>query len=450
MPPDITTGLLLAYHFEAPTAPEDAEYVVDQSGNNRDLRIKTNWRGTGHTGSGLYQDTDIPLDEGIRRSNRGLDVSYRTLMFWAKIGADVAGEYDHAVWMLDGNETCWGIATQEAGGNVWFKVKPTGSPGISFTGIPKQPVGEWHHYAMTYDGNNWRCYLDGVLVYTYAFADTIAGSDGAQHFLLSGTNQQTIDDVRMYDRALSDAEIALAKDTPVSGSAQPQRVLLAEYGFEEGAGTIAGDGSGRGNDAVLYGTEEWAVTGYTGGGYGSNSVPVTSGFDLPYELSPFRFTVMCWYKSVAYPSNESGLFAIGGFDEVFSVLLREAGSFETRFMGSHFDSGGSYRDNAWHHVAATYDGATVTLYIDGAVVGSQVYVTPLNYLYGASWNILFGAMFVGNRDKGIMDDFRLFSYALAPADIVTWMGKPTNLAFTPTRFWRNPNGDWVPLRTTVL
>lgn len=450
MQPDITTGLLLAYNFSAPLAIGDAEYVIDQSGNGYDIRIKTNWRSTGRTGSGLYQDIDIPVDEGITIPSYGLQTYSRTVMFWAKIGAEVNNEYGHAVWMFDGSGSCWAIATQEPGGNVWFRATELSGPAYTFTGVPKFPAGEWHHYAMTYTYPDWRCYIDGAEVHSEPIENGIVGADPALRFLLNGTSQQTIDDVRMYDRALSLSEIVFAKDTPVAGSLQPQRKLLAEYAFEEGSGAIAGDGSGRGNHATLYGAEEWTVAGHGGGGYGSNATPTTSGFDLPQHLTPHRFTVMCWYKSVSYPTNEAVLFSVGGFNGKFSLLLAEAGFYQVNFMGSNFASAPDWRDGAWHHVAVTYDGATVVLYIDGTAAGSNTYAIPFDYMYGGSWNLLYGSLLSGNRDKGIIDDARLFSYALTPIEVANWMGIAANPAVNPTRFWRNPSGNWVPLRTTTL
>ncbi|MFZ0033784.1 MAG: LamG domain-containing protein, partial [Sedimentisphaerales bacterium] len=71
----------------------------------------------------------------------------------------------------------------------------------------------WHHVAGTYDGNEVKLYIDGVLKATTAHSGTI----GTNTYNVNiGTNSQyperlyngLIDDVRIYDKALSQAEIA--------------------------------------------------------------------------------------------------------------------------------------------------------------------------------------------------------------------------------------------------
>lgn len=71
----------------------------------------------------------------------------------------------------------------------------------------------------------------------------------------------------------------------------------------------------------------------------------------------------------------------------------------------------------WHHVAGTYDGKTVKLYFDGALVGVQEYATYrfLNPYSGQK-------LYIGSKNsntsnegdymKGALDDVRVYSYAI--------------------------------------
>ncbi|MCX6031799.1 MAG: hypothetical protein NT169_21170, partial [Chloroflexi bacterium] len=67
----------------------------------------------------------------------------------------------------------------------------------------------WYHVAGTYDGSVMRLYLDGVEKGTYTFAGTVDAGNGVR--LSHSTNEEALDgrldDVRIYDRALSAAEI---------------------------------------------------------------------------------------------------------------------------------------------------------------------------------------------------------------------------------------------------
>ena len=82
------------------------------------------------------------------------------------------------------------------------------------------PVNTWSHIATTYDRTNWRFYVNGVQVATRAYAPAIQTSTGALR--IGGNNiwaewfAGQIDEVRLYDRALSAAEVVADRDKPVN------------------------------------------------------------------------------------------------------------------------------------------------------------------------------------------------------------------------------------------
>ena len=93
-------------------------------------------------------------------------------------------------------------------------------------------LGEWHHVASTYDGQKIRQYLDGAPVDSVAFnytmvADTrplLIGADTPGTFEVFNGK---MDDVRIYDRALSAAEIATLGETTVGVGNAPATNALA-------------------------------------------------------------------------------------------------------------------------------------------------------------------------------------------------------------------------------
>ena len=100
-----------------------------------------------------------------------------------------------------GNATHMGISgTSTGGGNGYFNGT------VIVTG------GEWHHYASTYDGAAGRIYIDGVLDVTSEGTGQINISN---YDLYIGENAQAtgrffngiLDDIQIYNRALSEAEI---------------------------------------------------------------------------------------------------------------------------------------------------------------------------------------------------------------------------------------------------
>jgi hypothetical protein len=80
--------------------------------------------------------------------------------------------------------------------------------------VPNGDVGVWNHLAGTYDGTNWRLYRNGVVVASVpatvgavtVSADWVIGGSAVAGDLRSFPG--TIEDVRVYKRALSTTEIA--------------------------------------------------------------------------------------------------------------------------------------------------------------------------------------------------------------------------------------------------
>jgi hypothetical protein len=82
------------------------------------------------------------------------------------------------------------------------------------------PLNTWTHIASTYDGANFRFYVNGVLVGTTAGSGSINVANGALR--IGGNNSSLneffrglIDEVRVYNRALSAAEIQADMNRPI-------------------------------------------------------------------------------------------------------------------------------------------------------------------------------------------------------------------------------------------
>lgn len=98
---------------------------------------------------------------------------------------------------------------------IRFRLKAGGSTTTLSTSVGQVVANEWHHVAVTYDGSNMRIYVDGLpaasvpktgLLTSSATAAVAIGNQpaGAGSRPFDGL----IDDVRVYDRALTSAEIA--------------------------------------------------------------------------------------------------------------------------------------------------------------------------------------------------------------------------------------------------
>jgi hypothetical protein len=89
------------------------------------------------------------------------------------------------------------------------------------SGTAGVPLDSWTHLAATYDGATLRLYVNGTQVATRAITGAIRASTGALR--IGGNNvwgewfAGLIDEVRLYNRALTAAELQADMTRPVSG-----------------------------------------------------------------------------------------------------------------------------------------------------------------------------------------------------------------------------------------
>ena len=81
------------------------------------------------------------------------------------------------------------------------------------------PLNVWTHIAVTFDGGNLRFYANGALTATTAVSGSMAASTGVLRIggnsIWSEWFQGVIDEVRIYNRALSASEIQTDLNTAV-------------------------------------------------------------------------------------------------------------------------------------------------------------------------------------------------------------------------------------------
>ena len=72
--------------------------------------------------------------------------------------------------------------------------------------------------------------------------------------------------------------------------------------------------------------------------------------------------------------------------------------------------------NAWSHLAETYDGTNILLYVNGVQVGSLAQTGPINVTTGA---LMLGgnALVSGKNFAGLIDEVRIYNRALNSTEI---------------------------------
>ncbi|UCE49822.1 MAG: hypothetical protein JSW47_06650 [Phycisphaerales bacterium] len=223
--------------------------------------------------------------------------------------------------------------------------------------------------------------------------------------------------------------------------------LMAWWKFDDGTGTVAVDSSGNGHDGVFIQDPDW-VAGKFGGalhfdGQGGERVSL-GGLDIPSGA----MTIACWFKAdnLDTPGNDPRMVskAFGGANNdhiwMFSSS-RISGEKFLRFRLKTNDGqdtteikAGTFEVGEWIHGAVWWDGTNMKVYKNGAEVGNiakggtSVALDPA--VQAAIGNQPIGAE---NRPfDGIIDDVRIYTKALAEAELAQVMeGPPAPLAAGP-------------------
>ncbi|MBI2429168.1 MAG: fibronectin type III domain-containing protein [Ignavibacteriales bacterium] len=125
--------------------------------------------------------------------------------------------------------------------------------------------GNWHHVAFTRSGTTIIYYVDGIQDTSYtvnvasisnstAFSIGVRSVDGSY---VSGFFSGLMDDIRVWNVARTQSEIANNKDTELTGT---ESDLLAYWKFNEGAGGKIFDYTTNVYDGTFYGNTTWSST----------------------------------------------------------------------------------------------------------------------------------------------------------------------------------------------
>lgn len=214
-----------------------------------------------------------------------------------------------------------------------------------------------------------------------------------------------------------------------SGGAGGQSLppLFADYPFDQTAGPTITDASGNGRNGTLSGTATFPA-GVIGNAL---SLPGASG---DYVTLPSAFiqtltniTIALWVN-VHADQTWQRVFDFGSSQNVYMFLTSHAGGGNARFaittagnmMEQQLNGTAVLPIGTWTHVAIVLGSNGGTLYINGAVVGTNPALTLRPADLGATTNNYLGrSQFVDPYFNGEIDDLRIYGSALTAAQITT-------------------------------
>ncbi len=340
-----------------------------------------------------------------------------TVSFWMRgSGTPTARE------RLFGNGGNW-EARQETTGIVVFDLGASSSVG-------NQPFSttdavdfqdRWYHVVASYNDvdDSYEVYIDGTLLASGTSPVDLV--DQAAAILSFGTRtgnteywQGALRDFRVYNRWLSDTEI-----TDLSG-------LVAYWKLDELSGTVAADASPNAHDGTLVGSPVWTTAGQVDGALEFETSDGDDRVDVgTFDVSGSELSIAAW----VHPED-------GGTDQRI-VMKADSLTLSDQYWGMTVDlslgldfrvkAGGTtdlftasnvLSPGKWYHVAGTYDGTTMRMYVNGSEINNVAHSVGGALDQDATVPVTLGAANISGREyDGRLDDVRVLSRVMCPEEI---------------------------------
>jgi hypothetical protein len=331
---------------------------------------------------------------------------------------------------------------------------------------PNHPIGgvttvranAWYHAAVTYQASTgrYRLLLNGIVEKDTALAAGITpASTSIQHAAIATALTSTgvaagyfagvVDEARVWNRSRDTLSIRDSMGLELTSGGG----LLGRWGLNEGSGTVANNSVGGGASGTLVSAPTWV----TGSPFApANALRLGSGAAVvslgnPAALGLSQFTLECWFRRdgtgattgtgtgglTAIPLVTKGrsqsdgdvrdmnyFLGINGADSVLAADFEEGATGTTPGLNHPVYGNTPVSRGAWHHAAATYDGTTWRLYLDGNLDGLATVGQPPRWdsaqRFGLGTAYDTSGTAAGAFD-GALDEVRVWNYARTRAGI---------------------------------
>ncbi len=433
---------------------------ADSSANQNDAIVAASaiWS-TDVPTTGFANSASLDLDG----TSQYLDTAYpgiagdaaRTVTFWVK--TTTTGNHGIVSW---GNSTVngtkWHVRLNDSAANGPVGAVRTETQGDFTIGSTSINDGNWHHVASVYPEGGGELgtvihYIDGVAeapggnggstqaVNTSVIADPVSIGRRIQGTTMGYFSGQ-IDDVRIYDRPLSDAEVAqLSAATPTTDG------LVMHFPLDEGNGTLAEDLGSGDNDGTLIDPAPIPPTWSDDAPPNlSNSLLFANNNDLLYtDYAGIGGTasrsVTFWFKTTLTTDNGIlgwGNAALGGLKWHARLNTFAAdgpvGALRLEIQDGRTVATTAANDGMWHHGAIVFeedgdpDISDVVFYLDGQLdpvnLSTSVPINTTNS--GGPFAVTLGGRLQGAAIRGFdgnLADLRIYDTGLTQAEVMEIM-----------------------------
>jgi Concanavalin A-like lectin/glucanases superfamily/Secretion system C-terminal sorting domain len=331
-----------------------------------------------------------------------------------------AGDFTVDFWINDRNNTSGykEFISQGVTGNAPFYIGTTTGTGLIRcgdtwlnTGVV-MPLNRWIHLTLVKSGTNGILYLDGIQVSTQTnYFIGVGGSNttiGRQYGGLSEFMDASMDEVRIWNTALTQAQIRDRMCRKITSSDALYPNLVVYYNFDESTGTTAFDGTANNNNGTLTNSPTRVTSGAAIGTASSHdyvnatkttslthpsgeSFTVTSSSGNPDGIHIYRVdeqpNTLSGTQGVAGNNKYFGVFQAGGASPTYQAVYNyngnpgvNAGNENTLALFKRTNNAAA----SWANGTATLNTTAKTLTLTGEsteyILGSTGSPLPLNLI----------------------------------------------------------------------
>ena len=460
---DLTNGLVAYYPFDG--------NALDESGNGHNGTVNGATLSTDRFGNLNSAYLFDGVDDNIKLGNSS-DFDFTTecsFSVWIRSTDDSGGRILNK-WVYGHEDKALYLAPDRS---VMFYLYGVNSIGSNSYSNERIGQNEWVHVVAVYDGENQKIYVNGELDTSFAESGLVSNSSGNLFVgenierVLSGEVANPfggdIDDIRIYNRALSADEITELY-SPYSVNLDDG--LIASYPFNGNAN----DESGNGHNGTVNGASLSADRlGNPDSAYVFDGVDDTILLNNTESLNLNSYTISGYFKTTPYLTSVYDTAILskwaggssGGDGYPFTIrmqtsdavlattgeILEEGILHSAAWDKSNWPavySNKKINDGIWHQFIVVRDNDSKSLlYIDGILADEKYNFTldALNmsndtpiYIAGSPEDINTPRYFKGN-----IDDIKIYNRALNQAEISALGAPPINAEPNLVGYWSFDN-----------
>src|SRR5467141_1787422 len=449
--------------------------TADASGNaNMGTLSGPSWTTAGRYGSALsFNGTNAYVEAANSNSlNPGTAATFSAWVNVLAASANISSVVNKWSQTID-DEYLFGLdssnrltfAWQTTGGNVW------GRPSYNIvSGNAQVPLGTWTYITVVRNGPAISFYVNGNLDATFgAAADANPFRSGTDTVRIGGQNRGAasrvlngvIDEVRMYNQALTPAQIQGDMNAPIGKTALP----TATYGFNEGSGNTTADASGNANVGTLSGPS-WTTAGRYGYALSFNGTNAYVEAANSNSLNPgTAATFSAWVNVLAANANISSVinkWSQTSDDEyLFGLDSSNRLTFAWQTTGGNVWGRPSYNIvsgnvqvplGTWTYITVVRNGPAISFYVNGNLDATFSAAADANPFQNGINTLRIGGQNRGGMTRvlnGTIDEVRMYNQALTPTQIQSDMNAPISTPAVPPSITAQPVSQSVTAGQTA-